>query len=333
MPKEAHCIMERMKVGVVWVKNSINTGDDVQTVAMQEIVQRCQPGAEVVWCDRESLHEENKEELTHLIVSGWFMKNPDNWPVHPSYPKPLFVSFHINREQKVDLKLISEKHRQFWKENEPIGCRDKGTRDLFNKFSVDAWFSGCATLTFQRKKNHQEDSYVLVADPFYHIYTKSYERHQLKRLFGKNPKLPIRHVTNADSKRPHKDQKQRLKETLDLLNTICNAEYVVTSRIHIALPATAMGVPVYFISNGYNRTEHSRDRFDGLLELFHLIDDSAFPFSSRKRIGKLQRFLGLHKLSNSDLTGVFPDSPTPKDWSSAKEIAANIEDAVNVYLS
>jgi hypothetical protein len=325
--------MSSFKVGVIWVENSINVGDDVQTLAMQEIVKRCHPEAEVVWCDRESLHKENSAELSHLIVSGWFMKEPDNWPVHPSYPKPLFISFHVNREQKVDLKLISESHRDFWLENAPIGCRDKGTRDQFSKLSIDAWFSGCATLTFQREKETQIKPYILVADPFYHIYTKSYEDHQLKRLFGKSPKLPLKVVTNADSLRPQKSKIQRLQETQDLISTIRNAQFVVTSRIHIALPATAMGVPVYFISSGYNRTEHSRDRFEGLLELFHIVDERCFPFSSRKRLGKLFRLLRMHKFVNTDLSSLIADKPTLKDLNSARAIASKIEQAVQEYLN
>jgi len=322
-----------MKVGVIWVRDSINVGDDVQTLAMQEIVERIAPDAEVVWCDRESLHEPNTDQLTHLIVSGWFMKKPTHWPLHASYPNPLFVSFHVNKEQKVDVALLSKKHQNFWKSHEPIGCRDKGTVESFKNIEVDAWFSGCATLTFQRKRDETFAPYALVVDPFYHIHTKGYEKHQLKRLFGEKPSIELRSMTNADASRPHKSMQTRIQETRDLLKAICNSTFVLTSRIHIALPATALGIPVFFVSTGYNRTENSTDRFDGLVDLFHLIGGDAFPYSSRKRMGKLQRLIGLYRLENSDLSHLIPSVPSPKDLTQARSIAQSIEQRIADHLT
>lgn len=320
------------KVGIIWVQDSINAGDDVQTLAMHKLVKRLDPVAEVVWLDREQLHLENTDNLTHLIVSGWFMKKPQHWPLHPSLPKPLFISFHISREQGVDQFLQSPQYQSFWKKHQPVGCRDRGTRQGFEKLGIDAWFSGCATLTYAPRARSNSEPYGLIADPFYFLRSPAYDAHQLRRVFGKQPSISLKHVTNADPTRPRKTQAVRLQETQELISLIANAEFVFTSRIHIALPATAMGVPVYFVTAGYDRTKHSTDRFDGLLELFHIIDGTHFGHTSRKRWGKLLRLLKFYKTENRSLAHLMPEQHVPVPNDTARNLAQGIEQTITNYL-
>ncbi|MEY5044688.1 MAG: hypothetical protein RJA19_1915, partial [Bacteroidota bacterium] len=63
-----------------------------------------------------------------------------------------------------------------------------------------------------------------------------------------------------------------------------------------ALPAIALGTPVYFTLAGYDRNASSMDRFDGITELFQILPPERFPFSSRKRWGKLLRWAKMHYL-------------------------------------
>ena len=48
----------RKKIGIVFYNQSINIGDDVQTLAMMELVQRVDRNIEIVLVDREHLNED-----------------------------------------------------------------------------------------------------------------------------------------------------------------------------------------------------------------------------------------------------------------------------------
>lgn len=68
----------------------------------------------------------------------------------------------------------------------------------------------------------------------------------------------------------YKNDNDKFKKADEILKKYENAQYVITSRIHCALPCLAMGTPVVFI-NKADDTVFSSCRFDGLIELFNLI--------------------------------------------------------------
>jgi hypothetical protein len=64
----------------------------------------------------------------------------------------------------------------------------------------------------------------------------------------------------------------------NLMHKYENSRLVVTSRIHAALPCLAMGTPVIFVisddlqPDGKGLVPEAKGRFDGLLELFHVME-------------------------------------------------------------
>ena len=63
----------------------------------------------------------------------------------------------------------------------------------------------------------------------------------------------------------------RLEEAEKLVRLYAKARFVVTGRIHCALPCLGLETPVYFTyDNAWN--EASTCRFGGLLELLHVIN-------------------------------------------------------------
>ncbi|MCV5533989.1 polysaccharide pyruvyl transferase family protein, partial [Escherichia coli] len=58
------------------------------------------------------------------------------------------------------------------------------------------------------------------------------------------------------------------------LKRLSAARFVVTSRIHTALPCLAMGTPVIFVNGGF-KTKVDNCRFDGLFDFFNRIDVEA----------------------------------------------------------
>ncbi|MHB9292886.1 hypothetical protein Holit_01999 [Hollandina sp. SP2] len=47
--------------------------------------------------------------------------------------------------------MLSPAGIKYLKKHEPIGCRDYGTVKLLGKYGINAYFSGCLTLTLGRK--------------------------------------------------------------------------------------------------------------------------------------------------------------------------------------
>jgi hypothetical protein len=70
----------------------------------------------------------------------------------------------------------------------------------------------------------------------------------------------------------------RLNYAYRLVSQYANeAKLIITSRIHVGLPAMAMGVPVIFITKNNGWLPGGREttgRVDGLLDLFHRLDSS-----------------------------------------------------------
>lgn len=283
------------KIGVVVYNQSRNIGDDVQTLAMMELVRRINTDVEIVLVDREHLNDDSVRELDGLIVSGWFMDHPHNWP--PNNDNILFVSFHVNSQNGASEVIQSKNVAKDYLPFTPIGCRDNGTRRRFESIEVEAYFSGCATLTIEPTSERKPDGGILAIDPFYKVENNmTYQNWQLKKLLTKKDFERCKLVSNDWLQLPTISLEMRLKNAKSYLQEIQNSEYVITSRIHAALPAVALGTPVFFIDAGYDRNEKYRDRFDGLLELFNVIDASSFPLSSRKPWAKACRILGAHKV-------------------------------------
>ena len=60
-----------------------------------------------------------------------------------------------------------------------------------------------------------------------------------------------------------------------MLNKIAESDIIITSRIHAALPALAMGLKVIFIDEGLDHTNHKM-RLSGLKNYFKTVDFKDF---------------------------------------------------------
>lgn len=294
----------------------INIGDYVQSIAARQFI-----GNPDLYISREHLNEYTGQPLK-LIANGWYMNLPQNWP--PSQDiKPLFVALHINK--LVENRFLKEDSLNYLKKHEPIGCRDYHTMHLLQSKGIDAYFSGCMTLTlgqsYQRSKftpgkvfftdvcnqsfptlgfklkcilnlltkfnkirkikKRQEECGICnrlrSVAAFYTSYSQLFEDEVLEEAIYKTQQVKANGQTSASL----------FKDADELLIDYCSAQYVVTSRIHCALPCLAMGVPVLFVYDENAPIEHNC-RLDGLIQLFHLIlingDKLASSIAAKKKI-------------------------------------------------
>jgi len=293
-----------------------NLGDEIQSLSARKFLPRVD-----IYVDREHLNSIKSDEKIKLIMNGWFMHKPENWP--PSQDiYPLFISFHIS--PRCSKEMTSPKFIEYFKKYEPIGCRDYYTRALLRSKGVDAYFSGCLTLTLDRRTSKRSNE-ILIADldekainaippdilteatilthfshPLIRKLVKLAKGNKTVHAFMKKTKLsyPLdRFVTRFSAKMLGRGKK--FKEAEKLLDRYARAKLVITSRLHCALPRVAFNAPVIFVH------ENLEDlRFGGLLEYLrsyslkefiervHEIDWDNLPKNlNRNKLRKLRRNL------------------------------------------
>jgi len=83
-----------------------------------------------------------------ILLNGWFKTNREEWPPHPSLV-PLIYGFHIRLFQCPE--LVSDASIDFFRRQQPIGCRDIYTENLLRSKGVEAFTSNCLSLTLPRR--------------------------------------------------------------------------------------------------------------------------------------------------------------------------------------
>lgn len=279
--------------------NIFNVGDFVQSLAAKQFL----PSVDF-YIDRERMDEYKGDEVK-LILNGWFMHDCTHWPPSENI-LPLFVAFHLN--SSIYHILEESSVVDYFKRYEPIGCRDIRTKEKLESKGIKAYFSACMTLTLGHKYKalkRREDN-IYFTDPycptekniikllpivFHGLFSLSIVLHIREGMYGDKTLSNFVRACNFYSRYKQFFTDDVLKSAIfihqeipdiigdynakfdlaeSLLDKYANARFVVTSRIHCALPCLALETPVLYVENG-NDKEISRCRLDGLLDLFHRI--------------------------------------------------------------
>lgn len=291
-------------------KKSANVGDYVQSLAALGCFGRDICDVELI--NREELHKYNGPVVT-MMMNGWFMHRPENWPPSKSID-PIFLAFHIN--PSVYAQFGRPESIAYLKANQPIGCRDNSTLKFCRSNGIDAFYSGCLTLTLDRSRYTQETdrSGVLFVDV---LHGKGSLRSLFRREdidgIAKTLRIPkylitkffsidslsvenkIAAATNSLNRTDLTTQistasseTERFNLASRFLRHYANAEVVVTSRIHVALPCLAFETPVLFVN-----PEIDESRFDGIAELFTTVSADELEAMSTSEVAEL-----INKLRN-----------------------------------
>lgn len=306
--------------------NLFNIGDYIQSIAASQYFKKTD-----VYISRERLDEYTGDHVK-LIMNGWFMHEPEHWPPSEKIT-PLFISFHINKLAQA--QMLTPESIEYLKRHEPVGCRDRNTARLLSEKGVDSYFSGCLTLTLgmiRQRKNGNGTIYF--TDPHHYVQkslpalfrsgmnfiahpktVRTICKKKYGRMTPKNLMLAsqfhkqysglfddevlsgaeyLRHEIEDD----FKDDDAKFAYARELLANYSEAGFVVTSRIHCALPCLGMNVPVIYV-NDVNKPEVSSCRFDGIMELFHTIEsDKGKLTTALKTDGKINKNF---RFENKDL--------------------------------
>ena len=176
---------------------------------------------------------------TLAFGNAWWGRTYGSFTLPPSSSlRLLLVAVHINQWNLVKPKAASD----FLKKAAPIGARDTRTLSKLKDMGVSTYFSGCLTLTWNpniRNQSPTPRTQVVVVD------TSSGKQ-------GVSTLVPEAYLNNSLEYSNHLGSVTRpsfhwpFQFAYGSLLTIAQARVVVTSRIHVALPAVGLGTPVIF---------------------------------------------------------------------------------------
>lgn len=236
-----------MKFGILMHKNTQNIGDDIQSYAAARLLPKVD-----YFLDRERLDEfvTDDGEPAAVVMSAWYMWHKWNWP--PSeFIMPLFVGMHYTDNElakqdgsPVKTEFLTGLGGEYLNAYGPVGCRDTFTERTFKDLGINAYFSGCITLTLPKMPIIKpEREYICCVD-----VSKAVVEKTRKLLEGTGIELrEIKHY--HDYRNSGESWEQRVKNVTDLLTVYQNAKCVITRRLHCALPCLAIEVPVLLINN------------------------------------------------------------------------------------
>ena len=240
----------KIKYAVIWA-STINIGDDIQTLAAINFL-KIKGITDYICIHREKLSDYEGEPIT-LIMNGWFMHNIHKFPPSDNIT-PIFISFHVDNEDLISNNIT------YFKKYQPIGCRDEATVNLFKKYEIEAYFTGCLTLLFDDVKEKTGGKYLVDVNtkcnyiPNIEFDNSKYKDYEI-----------IEHDINYYSFITSIPLEKRIEMANKLLDKYRNAELVITTRLHCILPCRAFNTDAIFIHKEYT----NNPRFMGLKKIIN----------------------------------------------------------------
>lgn len=249
-----------MEYGLIAYIGTDNLGDDIQSYATAKYLPRID-----YYIDRESLHTfypKNQRQIA-VIMAGWFLYEHLHWPPSP-FIHPLIISTHFDTYysrawgQPLENNLVLEEYGASWLNRYgPVGARDNYTLELLRKFNIKSYFSGCITLTLKPFANVENHNEIVAVD-----ISKELQGY-ITQQTGKVPIFRTHKLVLSEY-----GMEQRFMLVEEYLKLYQGAKLVVTSRLHAALPAIALGTPVLFVKDTrfFNRTQTYLPRIHAAFE-------------------------------------------------------------------
>ena len=268
-----------------------NVGDHIQIIAADRLLARLgeEPAFRVDRDEGLALPPTEDGSSVGLILNGWFKRGSGGWPPHPNFV-PIPIGLHLRPNKSSS--LLSDQSLAFLGRNAPIGSRDNFTAGLLQVRGIDAWKSNCLSTLFTRRPSRP------------HLQTEIFVVSRDKRLLQVLP-FELKGATYINHYTEEGDFAFNMSVADDLLRHYSDrAALIVTTLLHCALPAIAMGIPVVVFYPHNTPAGHASDveRFSSLAELvpIHSLDSPSdvdwhpAPVDlSEQKLKVLERFFAL----------------------------------------
>jgi hypothetical protein len=236
-----------------------NIGDAIQCIAIERLLTEFGIAPEtLVHINRDALSDYAGEPCV-LPMQGWFGYFADVFP----FPwakniTPFFTGFHLTSTWESRERFVKSGIPALMKPLQPIGCRDRSTMLFLRSQGLNAYLSGCLTLTFPRRETAPDNGKVFLVDIPEHLQ----KRFPLHILGIGDESITHFHYfhTYPVTEEGATDYENQARIILERYRK--EARLVITSRVHTALPCLGMGIPVIFVTD-----KDLDERFDVLTGL------------------------------------------------------------------
>ena len=140
----------------------VNLGDYFQTFAIENIYDQIGISKlQVETINRRTLYDYKGEKMI-LPMQGSFgyIRGIEIFPM-PDNIMPIFMGYHCVTKKRYN-KLCLEQYRQ----SEPVCCRDEKTYLLMKKNGIQAYLSGCFTITLPQREVEPKKQHVFINNYF-----------------------------------------------------------------------------------------------------------------------------------------------------------------------
>ena len=226
-----------MKIAAIKCSTN-NLGDDMQAMAARQLL----PSYPDYWVDKDALDTFEPGEPTKLIING-FMRS-GKWPRSRNVI-PLVIGMHAGDSGVFGNESVH------WLSQRPVGCRDQWTTEQLRARGVNAYCSGCLTMTLSPPSTAVKKGVVAV--------DSHYEGAEVISQYIKSG------VVDGRDEMLH-----------NFLSCIYEASMVVTVRLHAALACLAFQKPCWLLVKDYNDP-----RFTGYLAMLNTVSAHSLTQSDR----------------------------------------------------
>lgn len=250
-----------------WKKEG-NLGDGIQNIAVENIYKKIgiQP-QDLILINRDDMPNYQGDNV-ELVMQSYFANLYNTFPFPWSKDiTPIFLGMHLSPIHNFRQLLIKRGILKLMKPFEPIGCRDRNTRNFLKSHGINAYFSGCMSLTLDKRPTTPQNGKVFIVD----LYSKALQ--DLPKHIKDIADYSITHIYQwkKDQKIDFESAMQFEQKAREILNTYKEqASLVITSRIHVAMPCIAMGIPVIFIAKNLFNARY--DVLQGIVPIYSYKD-------------------------------------------------------------
>ncbi len=234
-----------------------NIGDEIQSIAARRFL----PAVDE-YVDRDNVGAWLPTEPTKIIMNGWYMHPPYAWPPVSDGIDPLLVSMYIDQaDPNVERAFFSEESIHYLNAYGPVGARDLSSLEFLQQHGVNAYFSGCMTLTLQRDPDIPRGEFILAVDVPQPVVSMI-EAHTDRPVIQSSPYYDA-DMSNED----------RFAVAEYFLYLYQSAHAVVTTRLHAMLPSLALETPVLLVKD---HLKYDSRRYAGLDSLVNSLTDEEY---------------------------------------------------------
>ena len=243
-----------------------NIGDDIQTLAC---IAKHEGTLDIDFNELNLINRDYPKDLSEeykLDINCWYALN-DKAEGFADNIKCEISSIHLKwQPDQIPIKV-----KEWLKNNQPIGCRDRWSQWACEQLSLEAYLAPCPTLRLRKEHlgeiNNEKIDLVLVDVKIKNIPDKM----EIIREFSHN----------IDGWKTI-DPVDRLNMALEKLRIYSQAKAVISNRIHVCFPCWGIGTPAYLIND--NRDTSRFGGYEALIKYKNqsFVDKFGFePLSQR----------------------------------------------------